>query len=484
MKRRAWHGYALLAVLVLPLFFICVRSTHDWGDDFAQYIIQARDLSHDGMALPDRAVLNWPAHGPAPKGIGFAVLLVPAQAMFGTRVAPYLVVNVLVVMAIVLLFFHHLRRAHGSAAACIGALLFVYDRHVLQACTEIMPDLLLTLCVVLLMVFLDKPDRKRWWGAVVVVMCAVLLKSAGWVQWLVLCAELVRQRWRNTDQRPQVAVVVVGMVLPVTVGVLAPTLLSRSMAGSAFWYTELFDAGGLLHRMGTNALVYAGEAARYFEQELPMWMNHIIVPLVLATAAFGFIRRVARRFGAMELLVVLWILMLLVYPDINSAARFMLPLLPIMLLYLIEGTAWLIGRVKLPRVTVPIMLSAFLLAHTLSVRWFAQHDKTAAMGPYAPAALEAFGAVQRFVPADSRIASTRPWAVHLFTGRTSMWALSPTDPGRPVAHVADVQPQFTLVAWSPCEAGMYDAGYAMAVLEDPEWSPVWHNAAFVLLERR
>lgn len=165
MKWRGWHGYALLAVLVLPLFFICVRGTHDWGDDFAQYIVQARDLSQGGLMLPDRAVLNWPAHGPAPKGIGFSLLLVPVHAMFGTEVAPYAMLNVLVVMAIALLLFLYLRSAH-PAAALIGALLFAYDRHVLQACTEIMPDLLLSLCVVVLMVLLRQPANDdgggRW----------------------------------------------------------------------------------------------------------------------------------------------------------------------------------------------------------------------------------------------------------------------------------------------------------------------------------
>lgn len=484
MRWRAWHGYALLAVLVLPLLFICVRATHDWGDDFAQYIVQARDLSEEGVIMPDRAVLNWPAHGPAPKGVGFSVLLVPLQAMFGGQVAPYLMLNVVVVMLIAVFLFMYLRAADAPVVALIGALLFAYDRHVLQACTEIMPDLLLTLCVVLLMVLIHRPGQKRWWWMVAIVVFAVLLKSAGWLLWLVLCAELVRSCWKRDAQRPSMPVVFCGVFLPLAVGVVVPMLLSRSMASSGFWYADLLDIDALTHRMGTNALIYARQVMHYFEQELPMWMNRLLVPLVLAAALAGFIRRVAQRFGGIELLVVLWVFMLLVYPDTNSAARFMLPLLPIALVYLVEGSAWVVGRIKLPRMALPIALGAFLLAHALSVRWFAQHDNTAAMGPYAVAAQEAFGAVKRIVPTHARVASTRPWAVHLFTGRTSMWAASPTDPGRPVAHVADVQPQFTLIASSPTEAGMYDEGYLIAVQANAQWVPVWRNEAFVLLEKR
>lgn len=484
MKWRTWHGYALLAVLVLPLLFICVRDTHDWGDDFAQYIVQARDLSHDGVIMPDRAVLNWPAHGPAPKGIGFSILLMPLRAMFGVQVGPYLVLNVLVVMISAVFLFTHLRAAHAPVVALIGALLFAYDRHVLQACTEIMPDLPLTLCVVLLMVLIHRPGQRRWWWMVVIAVFAVLLKSAGWLLWLVLCTELVRSCWKRDAQRPSMPVVFCGVLLPLAVGVVVPMLLSRSMASSGFWYAELFDVGELLHRMITNALIYARQVVHYFEQELPMWMNRLLVPLVLATALAGFIRRMAQRFGGIELLVVLWVLMLLVYPDTNSAARFMLPLLPVALVCLVEGSAWVAERMKLPRVAVPVLLGAFLLAHALSVRWFAQHYGTAAMGPYAPAAQEAFDAVRRIVPADARVASTRPWAVHLFTGRTGMWALSPTDPGRPVAHLADVQPEFTLLASSPLEAGMCDAGLVPHVLADTRWTEVWSNDRFTLFQRR
>ena len=34
----------VLIGLLLPLFYINVKDSHDWGDDFAQYFIQARNI--------------------------------------------------------------------------------------------------------------------------------------------------------------------------------------------------------------------------------------------------------------------------------------------------------------------------------------------------------------------------------------------------------------------------------------------------------
>ena len=37
---------ALLAVMVfVPLLFLNLRNDHDWGDDFAQYLEQAENIS-------------------------------------------------------------------------------------------------------------------------------------------------------------------------------------------------------------------------------------------------------------------------------------------------------------------------------------------------------------------------------------------------------------------------------------------------------
>ena len=37
-------SYLILILLLLPVFFINVTDSHDWGGDFAQYISQAKNI--------------------------------------------------------------------------------------------------------------------------------------------------------------------------------------------------------------------------------------------------------------------------------------------------------------------------------------------------------------------------------------------------------------------------------------------------------
>lgn len=484
MKWRAWHGYALLALLVLPLFFISVRDTHDWGDDFAQYIIQAKELSEGGPVDPDAAVLNWAAHGPAPKGLGFSILLMPVHAWAGVKVRPYLFFNTIVLCIGGVLFYAFLRRDFPVALGLGGTALLLYDRHVLQAKAEIMPDLLLMALVVATVYLLARPVRRTWWSVALVVGFAALLKTAGWVLVPVLWIEALRARWKGAPQAPRWSALVFVFVMPVALGLVVPAWLSGSEASGSFWYTELMQPGRVLRNAGSNAWTYMGHTLVWFEQELPMWMNRMLVPLVLALMLCGVVVRAWKGIGAPELIMVGWWGMLLVYPDVNSATRFMLPLLPLALQYLLHGTAWVVRTVKMPEAAMPVGLGLFLLASADTVRWAVRVDPSQGSGPYAHHAADAFLAIKKHVSAGQTVASTRPWALHLFTGRPAMWAASPTDPGRSVPHVAHIAPDLMFVATDPREKGIFDEGLLRMVRSDDHWMSVWRNDRFALFQRK
>ncbi|MEQ1734412.1 MAG: hypothetical protein ABL940_12120 [Bacteroidia bacterium] len=70
---------------MLPLFFINIKTSHDWGDDFAQYIHQAKNIS-EGISQnttgyifnPERAVI-----GPKAYPTGMPLLLAPLVKHYG-----------------------------------------------------------------------------------------------------------------------------------------------------------------------------------------------------------------------------------------------------------------------------------------------------------------------------------------------------------------------------------------------------------------
>ena len=81
--------HTILLLFLIPLFFINIKSSHDWGDDFAQYIHQAKNIS-EGISQnetgyiynPDIAVL-----GPQAYPIGLPMILASFIESEGAAVA-------------------------------------------------------------------------------------------------------------------------------------------------------------------------------------------------------------------------------------------------------------------------------------------------------------------------------------------------------------------------------------------------------------
>lgn len=492
--RDRWPLFLLIALL-LPMCFIGLRNTHDWGDDFAQYLAQARDLRHaptcrwsEGHLInATDHVRNYENYGPAPKGLGFSLLLAPLWAASGNAVFPYLVLMSVITLFLCIALYEILRRDFGWLAAMLASLLLAYDRHVLHAKSEIMPDLLLTLLVLLCLLVLRRSDARRWWLLPVLVGFAVLVKSAGWVLYVaVVLNALVAWRKRSPEALVRIKHVAWTLAMPLAMAFVVPFALSRNVGSSAVWYASVFFDGSLFRTIGSNTIVYAGACGHFFEQELPMWMNYLLVYVLLVMIVIGAVVRLRRGADAGDGFTLLWLLMLLCYPYTDSPDRFLLPVLPFVLRFLLEGLRWIAARVRLPeRPVVVTVLGGFLLLHVITVRFIVQQNEHPIAGPYSADAQEAFTFLKERTPTAALIGTARPWAVHLLTDRTTVWMPTPGESAHRVSHASDPPPDFILVATDARHKGMYDEPLREEVVNDSaHWTNTWHNGSFELFARR
>ena len=82
MKKVIEHTVLLL--FLIPLFFINIKSSHDWGDDFAQYIHQAKNISEGISQNNTGYVFNSDVFlGPNAYPTGFPLLLAPIIKNYG-----------------------------------------------------------------------------------------------------------------------------------------------------------------------------------------------------------------------------------------------------------------------------------------------------------------------------------------------------------------------------------------------------------------
>ena len=132
----------LMAIMMLPLFFINVRTSHDWGGDFAMYIMQAENIVKGipqsetaYMYNPDNAVLGPPAYP-----IGFPILLSPVYAIAGNSIFAITLWITAFLFGIGMMMALYLRRHFSDLVTFFMVMIVIYNPWTLSMKLEIMSE--------------------------------------------------------------------------------------------------------------------------------------------------------------------------------------------------------------------------------------------------------------------------------------------------------------------------------------------------------
>jgi hypothetical protein len=82
----------IVTFLVIGVFIFCtVNSGHDWGDDFAQYILHAANLANGKPYADTGYIVNPdnPSIGPSAYPPLFPLILAPVYAVFGLNLTAF-----------------------------------------------------------------------------------------------------------------------------------------------------------------------------------------------------------------------------------------------------------------------------------------------------------------------------------------------------------------------------------------------------------
>src|SRR5665647_826332 len=130
------------AILFLPLIFIGTRSSHDWGDDFAQYIHQAANIVNGIPQSETGYVYNQLNYiGPQAYPVGFPLLLVPSYAIAGNRMVAFTTFISLIYIILGLLMVIFYRKYFSWITAIVLAFIFLYNPQMILFKREIMSDI-------------------------------------------------------------------------------------------------------------------------------------------------------------------------------------------------------------------------------------------------------------------------------------------------------------------------------------------------------
>lgn len=426
-----WLGVVLL---LLPLLFISNRSSHDWGDDFAQYIHQAKNIVQ-GIPQSETGYIFNPENkdiGPKAYPVGFPLLLAPIYALFGLNMKAYTLFITLAYFVLGLLLVKFFRRYFSLIASAALALLFLYNPQMLIFKQEVMSDLPFTLLLVTALL-LFRPEKDFSWLRIVILSFVtgfmISVRPIGFVFLVAVVIDLARKlllkkEYKVSDKwRSAVVKLIVMALLPAFIYFMLNILIFRIPAGGSLSdYLAFFSLSSFVSTFFTNLEHYI-EVFRYMYTPGSGIARGIALLCgfsVLVMTMIGLIRKISENFEAVDIFFILYMLVLMVYPNNFSAFRFMVPAGFIMLIYAATGIKSVMVLPKVNGMTKTLVLSIFLfILYLPGIAGVIRGRYTTLAGPQEASAVEAFAYIRNNLPEDAILMFPKPRALSLYAERAA-----------------------------------------------------------------
>jgi hypothetical protein len=363
---RQGHLAGILVILLIGIFhFATLREGHPWGDDFAQYILHARNLvtgvpyAQTGYIFnPYEIVTGPPAYPPVT-----ALLLAPAYALSGADYFPMKLIMIACLMAS-LFFFWKLIQPRLALWQSLAVVAAVGIAPAIWEYTNMVGSELPFLAFSFLALYLmDRPHRVHGPGPppllagwALLTGAAMYLSYATRSVGMILPPVLLLTEWIRYRRVSRFGVLAAG------VAVAAMVIQSVTLRSESNYVTEIGRPAGVIAQgIVINAWNYFRESSGFWSNGYSRLLAVGLYFLTLPLAAAGFVRSIAwrERISAMDVYFVVSFGPLLIYPTVPGV-RYFLPLFPIYIFYLFAGAVWLGVWRPQPLRWAPIGLAAAL----------------------------------------------------------------------------------------------------------------------------
>jgi len=408
------------------------------GGDNAHYMILAESIS-TGQGYRDLHVVDAPLHAKYPPLYPLALSVVRSSG--GGLVAFKALSIAFTTASLAFLFLFGTRRLGRKSAllvtgiAAVNPVLLEYSHWVLSEATFV-------LFVLVALWAIDREDQDWHWiglalGAAVL---AYLTRTAGLALLLALVLSLGwHRRWTRFG--------VAGLVTAAAVGAWWRWVANAVASGAVGYGTDFLRVnpysadqgfvgpGGLLVRAGVNSWMYASSVLPKMlggDTGVPGMVTTlatIAALVVLGSALLAWCRGI-KRGRVPELFALFYAGLILVWPTLWTDGRFLLPLLPVLLVLAADGLgqAFAIADRKAPGWTLPVVAAAIML---LSVPINAQRvlvtgacrgernrgDELACYNPMWRSFVESARWVREETAADAVVVSRKPRMFFYFARR-------------------------------------------------------------------
>ncbi len=422
---------------------------HDWGGDFAQYIMQADSIVNRSIGefmQANRFAMEESSYavGPVAYPWGLPLYLAPFYAFWGNNLLALKIATAALYLPFLLFLWFGFRTDHNRPWRFVLLLLFAVNPDMLTFMNAIFADipfLLFSTAAILLLRFLFI-DKKQLLHPVIdgallgiIIAVASFIRNNGILLLFTLAAIHMIQfviKKRSQKRHKQTKVQIPSRPLDIAPYIAFGILL--------FTWRMIFPEGGGSHidllREISPALIY-GNLQYYFRLPAEFFMGtgrqaaFMIYIVSLPLAGWGILRRFRRDYP-LVIYCILTLTLYVVWPS-RQGLRFLFPVLPFYISFMLTGLAALpelmhsstSRKAAKGLCIIPIVLIILIMTWQsfLTARFNLKHHRLPPPGPYSPDAQDLFSHIRMsgtmFQEGDT-IIFFKPRVMRLMTGRSSI----------------------------------------------------------------
>ena len=445
----------LFALLVgTAALLLCSTGTngHNWGDDFAAYIMQARALSDGtphGFFEASRFTVEQSSYPPGPAAYpwGLPVLLAPVYAAFGMNMIALKSVGMASFVLFLVALWLGFRRYHSPLGFLCLISLFSLNPRMLAAPNEILSDvpflLLSTVAVALIGILIVERSRlicgvcdNFLIGALIA--GAFFIRTNGLLLLPVLAVaqftELARgcrmDRQRTTaDGREGGSLGKISEAPGFPIGRLCLSVIPyASFFGLLLAWETVLPGGGTSHvsmLRGLTPRLMIHHLFYYLLLPSDFFCHPLVYMATIPFAVVGMVKR-CRADYHIVLYLALTLLLYIVWPPVQGL-RFLFPIMPFYCSFLITGLESLrrgvsAGRFRSTLCLLPLCLLCACFGAYSTTRAYKniRNNRATFSGPFTAGSREMFSFIRKATGTESTVIFFKPRAMRLMTDRKSI----------------------------------------------------------------
>lgn len=346
----------LLILFLIPILFINITDSYDWEGDTALLIIQAQNILN-GQPFHESLYIynpNYPILSPSYYPVVTPLIFSSVMAFTGYDIFSLMVLYSILFGFIGLSSFYFIKNHFSSWVAFVAALLLVYNQFFIPIKSELMSDIPFALLVILVLLLINKSmeniSKKNWLLAAFLTALAIQTRSLGFAIPLSVLG-FVFIHWSVNGFSK---VFLKNYYLPILIyfaicflTIFSIELIFPSPSNGLSIYRNHF----LLVNLQTtlqNIKLYGTVILDVFASPLNGWgiLAYLVKFLALIFIVFGFVLSVRKRIFMAAVFMLIYFLVLLIYPYQSGIVRFILPIMPVLMLYFIMGFQYFLTKVK------------------------------------------------------------------------------------------------------------------------------------------